>query len=182
MVTRKVAKKTDSGSPCVVGGIDWGARKCGVAIVVGGRVLRADVVHAPSPLDMPRAVLRWFARHERVDVFVSEKMRDYPGKSARSRDLETLRDVSAGFQKAIATHYGPRKPRFREMPAAKWKGTVKKAVLLERVRRKLLKAEIRLAAVLDKESLDAIGLAWFEAGELPRGMIGKRASVPRRKL
>lgn len=105
---------------------------------------------------------------EGADV-VFEKMRDYKGKAARSRDLAHLRDVAKALRGQVRA-FGRGRVRVVEYTAHAWKGNVPKTVTEGRILRELTHDEARGIVPRTKETFDAIGIGLFHIGRLGRGM------------
>lgn len=159
--------------------IDPGLRGCGVALFDdSGALVAADYVKNPvagkgyaAHSALGDAVDSWVAL--RCDQYhptslVIEHPRVYPG--APNKDLNDLLDVVAvgAAVGAKLQHTLTRAPE--TVYPSEWKGTVKKAVMTERIRRALTPDELKVCRFTNKSDdsdlLDAVGIGLWRLGRL----------------
>lgn len=152
--------------------IDLGKWVSGLAHFYRGRLVEAYEVRIRRgsfpALRMGQALLSAGLRHCDEDgaLWVSERMRDYPGKGARTENLEELRRV----WEWLIEHFRKTPHDFRNIPAAEWKGNVPKAVTRTRIRDILFRAERVAVRPKTKETYDAVGLGLVVMGRAKRGL------------
>jgi len=152
--------------------VDVGKRRAGVALLDGHMLMEAHEVDLRSrgyiPYRMARALWQWGGvRAPTGALWVVERMMNYPGKGARTRDLDYLRKVTDELHKILSREMGH---SLKVYTAQHWKGNVPKEVCRVRIIGELSAAEYRSITLVNKETIDAIGIGLFEVGRLGRGM------------
>mgnify|MGYP000665018398 CR=1 FL=1 len=162
--------------------VDPGLRGCGCAIFKDGVLFRAAYVFnsdkegrgPTSHSHMATEVHRWVGRQlpplpdmERLHVFV-EFPRVYPHSDQQKGDLNDLLDV-AGVASAVAAAFFP--AQIKHFYPQEWKGTIKKAVMTERIKKSLNSGEqmkVEKAGSKDHNTYDAAGIGLHVLGRLNR--------------
>lgn len=153
--------------------IDPNLRGCGVAHWRNGVLIRAEYVKNPceSGRGYEAFVALAVAVGQSADTskqVLIEHPRVYPGTP--KTDLNDLLDVcGVGAAVALALrNFGPVQTVF----PSEWKGTMKKAAMLDRIREKLTDVESAVVQKTNKSDtedvLDAIGIGLWKLGRLNR--------------
>jgi hypothetical protein len=154
--------------------IDPNLRGCGVARWERGALVRAEYVENPHTegrgykviADLAEAVhtSTCFIHGDRECPIIIEHPRVYPGMA--KVDLNDLLDVM-GVGAAVAAK---RWAYVQHVFPSEWKGTMKKAAMLERIASKLTDAERAVVQKTNKSDtediLDAVGIGLWKLGRL----------------